>query len=116
MSMYTQLLHAAVGQRTPVKLHPTKRSAVVAMDRCRLELGRDMPTGVAVDTVPVVLAREVAYDVALVELASVMGIATDLERFAQPRLERARLERLLRDRGVLLLDSDDGASLGSPPA
>ena len=116
MSMYTQLLHAAVGQRTLMELHPTKGSAVVALDRCRLELGRDAPTGAAVAAVPVVLAREVAYDVALVELAAVMGIATDLERFAQPRLERARLECSLRDRGVILLGTDGGASPGSPLA
>jgi hypothetical protein len=48
----------------------------------------------------VVLAREVAYDVALLELAEVMGIETDLSRFEQPRLERARLERELRERGI----------------
>jgi hypothetical protein len=47
-----------------------------------------------------VLAREVAYDVALLELAEVMGIETDPSRFEQPRQERARLEQELRERGI----------------
>jgi hypothetical protein len=115
MSMYTQLLHAAVGARAAVRVHPTKGSAVNALDRCRRELAKDAPAGAAVDAVPVVLAREVAYDVALLDLATVIGIATDLERFAQPRLERARLERALRDRGMML-PGTGGTALGSPTA
>jgi hypothetical protein len=48
----------------------------------------------------VVLAREIAYDVALLELAQVLGIETDPSRFEQPRQERARVEQALRDRGI----------------
>jgi hypothetical protein len=109
MSMYAQLLHAAVGQRTPVRVHPTRCSAVDALDQCRRELGTAAPAGASVDAVPVVLAREVAHDVALLELAAVLRVTTDLERFAQPRLERARLERALRDRGVILPGAGGGA-------
>ena len=54
------------------------------------------------DAVPVALAREIAYDVALLELAEVMGIETDLRRFEQPRQERARLEEALRERVTTL--------------
>jgi hypothetical protein len=100
MSMYTQLLDAAVGQRGSVALRPTKRSALDALRRSRGELDEDTPLPTDSDAVPAVLAREIAYDVALLELAEVMGIDTDLSRFEQPRLERARLERELRERGI----------------
>lgn len=54
------------------------------------------------DAVPTVLAREIGYDVALLELAEVLGIETEPSRFEQPRQERARLERTLLDRGIAL--------------
>ena len=52
------------------------------------------------------LAREIAYDVALLELSEVMGIETDLRRFEQPQQERARLEEAVRDRWVRGHDRD----------
>ena len=78
MSMYTQLLDAAVGQRGPVALRPTRRSALDALRRSRGELNEDTPPPTDPDAVPLVLAREIAYDVALLELAEVMGIETVL--------------------------------------
>ncbi len=107
MSMYTHLLHAAVGERAPVMVLPSRRSALHAVRRCRGDLAEDMPLGTDPDAVSVVLAREIAYDLALLQLAAVMGVETDLERFEQPRLERARLERELRELGVPLSASDD---------
>jgi hypothetical protein len=107
MSMYTQILHAALGQRAPVMVRPSRRSAFEAVQRCRAELAEDTPAGTDPDAVPVVLAREIAYDVALLELAEILGIATDPERFEQPRLERARLEQALRDHGVTLPSTTD---------
>jgi hypothetical protein len=100
MSMYTQLLDAAVGQRGPVALRPTRRSALDALRRSRGEINEDRPPPTDPDAVPVVLAREIAYDVALLVLAGVMGIETDPSRFAHPRQERARLEQELRERGI----------------
>jgi hypothetical protein len=100
MSMYTELLHAAVGDRGPVVLRPTRDSALYALRRSRRELDEGTPPVTDPDAVPVVLAREVAYDVALVDLAELMGIETDLQRFEQPRLERARLEEALRESGI----------------
>jgi hypothetical protein len=100
MSMYTELLDAAVGQRGSVALGPTRRSALDALRRSRGELDEETPPPTDPDAVPVVLAREIAYDVALLELAEVMGIETDPSRFEQPRQERARLELELRARGI----------------
>jgi hypothetical protein len=100
MSMYTQLLDAAVGQREPVGVHPTRHSALDALRRRCGELNEGIPPATDPDAIPVVLAREIAYDMALLELSEVMGIKTDLHRFEQPQQERARLEEALRDYGV----------------
>jgi hypothetical protein len=97
MSMYSQLLDAAVAQRGSVGVHPTRRSALDALRRSRGELEEGSPPATDPDAVPVAPAREIAHDVALLELSGVMGIETDLRRFEQPRRERARLEEALRD-------------------
>ena len=107
MSMYTHLLHAAIGERALVTMHPSSHSALNAVRRCHRDLAEDVHLGTDPDAVPVVLAREIAYDIALMELATVMGVETDVERFEQPRQERARLEHALRERGVSLPESDD---------
>jgi hypothetical protein len=107
MSMYTHLLDAAVGQRAWVPVRPTERSALTAVRRCRAELERKTPqaTDPDPDTVPVVLARELGYDVALLELAEVVGIETAPSRFEQPRRERARLEQAFLKRGFVLQEA-----------
>ncbi len=102
MSMYTELLDAAYGQRGPVAVRPTERRALDEVQRCRGQLEEDIPAGTDPDTVPTVLAREIGYDVALLELAELLGVETHPSRFEQPRHERARLEQAFRDRGVTL--------------
>jgi hypothetical protein len=102
MSIYTQLLDAAFVQRAPVLVRPTAHSAVEAARRSRGQLGKEVPPGTDRDAVPVVLAREIGYDVALLELAALLGIETDPSRFDQPRQERLRLEQALSDRGITL--------------
>ena len=67
MSMYTQLLDAAYGERP----HPREEgSAVAEVLRCRFELEERVPPGIDPDAVPVVLALQVGYDVALLGLAA----------------------------------------------
>ena len=102
MSMYTHLLEAAFARRAPIALRPTERSALHAAQRHRGELDDDRPSVMDPDAVPTVLAREIGYDVALLELAEVLGIDAEPSRFEQPRQERARLERAFRDRGITL--------------
>jgi hypothetical protein len=102
MSMYAQLLDAAVAQRGPFRTHPTRRRAVDALRRSRGGLNEGIRPAADPAAVPVVLAREIAYDVALLELSEVMGIETDLRRFEQPQQERARLEEAVRDRWVAI--------------
>jgi hypothetical protein len=116
MSMYTQLLGAAVGQRGPVLVRPTERSALETARRCRRALEEENPPATDPDVVPVVLAREIGYDVALLELADVLGIETGPSRFEQPRHERDRLERALRERGITLHLQGAPDDAAPPPA
>jgi hypothetical protein len=116
MSMYTQLLDAAFGQRAPVLVRPTEHDALSAVRRCRRELQRDTPPATDPDAVPVVLAREIGYDVALLELAEILGIETDSRRFEQPLLERARLEQAFLDRGIALQMSPGSEDASAPQA
>ena len=74
----------------------SERGALDEVLRCRAEL-ESAPPATDPDTVPVVLALEVAYDVALLELARLVGVESDPDRFEQPQLERARLEGALRE-------------------
>jgi hypothetical protein len=107
MSMYTELLDAAFVERAPVVVRPTERRALNEVLRCRGKLEEDVPADRDREAVPTVLAREIGYDVALLELADVLGIDTDPSRFEQPQQERARLERAFRDRGITLLTTTD---------
>jgi hypothetical protein len=104
MSMYTQLLDAAFAQRLRPGSRITRRVAVAEVIRCRDELDEGVPPGTDPDTVPVVLALEIGYDVALIELARVVGVDTDPSRFDQPRRERDRLEQAFNDLGIDLED------------
>jgi hypothetical protein len=102
MSMYTHLLDAAFEQRGPVLVRLSENNALNTVRRCLSELARDTPHATDPDAVPVVLSREISYDVALLELAEVLGVESDPSRFEQPRHERARLEQLFSDLGIKL--------------
>ena len=103
MSMYTQLLEAAFGQRTAPAAGATEQSAgskrcSVAAASCRRGTHPDTDP----HAVPVALALQIAYDVALIDLAGTVGIDTDPSRFEQPQQERERIERALHELGYSL--------------
>ena len=70
-----------------------------AVRRRREELELGVPEH-SVDIVPEVLALQIGYDVALLELAGVVGIESAPSRFEQPERERDRLRRALHDIGI----------------
>ncbi len=107
MSMYTHLLGVARGQRGSGGPDTATPDALAEARRCREELKAGLPPGLDPDAVPVVLALEIGYDVALIELATALGVTTDPSRFEQPERERARLEKELAARGVKLDDDKD---------
>ena len=97
--MYTQLLDAALEQRPARVPDPNRTHAVEAVRRCRAELELGVPDH-NTDTVPAVLALQIGYDVALLELAEAMGIESAPSRFEQPERERDRLCHALNDMGI----------------
>jgi hypothetical protein len=100
MSMYTQLLGAALVDRLPFEAEPSHSAAVAQFRRCRHDLEARMAARQTSHAVPVVLALQVGYDVALIELACLMGIESGAGRFEQPQRERDRLEAALRNLGL----------------
>ena len=109
MSMYTQLLDAALEQRPAREAKKNRHHAVEHVRRCRKRLERGVPED-NVDTVPAVLALQIGYDVALLELAEVVGIESGPSRFDQPERERDRLRQALNDMGIDLdpvMEADD---------
>jgi hypothetical protein len=98
MSMYTQLLSAALRQRS-VGGSDEEGTAVAEVRRCRIELEHGRPA-VDEDTVSAALALQIGYDVALLRLAGVIGIDSDPTRFDRPQHERGRLEGALAARGI----------------
>jgi hypothetical protein len=102
MSMYTDILHKAFERRTKAIGPPVVSDAVkeVLDRRSQLAVSRSTkrPAGWAATAV----ANQVAYDVALIELARSVGIACDPATFDQPELRRNELDRELAARGVHL--------------
>jgi hypothetical protein len=98
MSMYTQLLDAALSQ-LPIDGSGKAREAVSEMQRCRRRLEQGTPDADP-DAVSAALALQISYDVALLRVAGLVGIESDPSRFAQPLHERTRLERALAERGI----------------
>ncbi|HEY1650413.1 MAG TPA: hypothetical protein VGG09_00895 [Acidimicrobiales bacterium] len=99
--MYTRLLDAALEQRPPPDDSPSRENALGEVRRRRAELELGLPGG-EVDTVSEALALQIGYDVALIDLAAVVGIDSGPVRFEQPERERDRLRTALRDVGVIL--------------
>jgi hypothetical protein len=102
MSMYTQLLEAAFGQRPAPAAGATEQSALEEVLRCRRELEEDDPPDTDPYAVPVALALQIGYDVALLDLAKAVGIDTDPSSFEQPQQERERIEEALQELGYSL--------------
>jgi hypothetical protein len=99
MSMYSELLSELCADLDPVRLPTSRNELVVILLQCRRRLhvrgdqqrGRDLAED---------LALELDHDRMLIRLCSAMGIESDATRFVNPLVERARLEGLLRQRGV----------------
>jgi hypothetical protein len=59
------------------------------------------------------LALELDHDRMLIRLCAAMGIESDPARFVNPLVERARLEALLRQRGIDFRTLDDNRRAGA---
>jgi hypothetical protein len=100
MSIYADILHRAFESRPKTVGPPMVSDAVEELlhRRSRLAVPRSIerPT----DWAARALANQVAYDVALIELARSVGLACDPASFDQPELRRNQVDRELATRGV----------------
>jgi hypothetical protein len=115
MSMYTELLGAALDNLHPFEVDTPTSDLVAELWRRRRQFGaidaRHRGTGWA----PVGVADQLRYDIALIGLARHLGVRCDPGDFDQPEPERFRLERDLIGRGIPLDGSwteSDGAAPG----
>lgn len=110
MSMYSQLLSAALDQTHPPSDDSTTGEALANLLERRSYLGARLASHPGSKWAPGAVADQLAYDIALIEIARQLGIEVDLNGFDQPENERARLERALLGRGVPLDDLDGSMS------
>ncbi len=94
--MYKDLLTRALGKGGEGRRSQDLLLADLVHSRARLG-ATDRATPVAE-----ALARELSYDGALIRLCRDLGVPATPDRFANPEHERARLERALADRGVVV--------------
>jgi len=106
MSMYTELLESALRQPASSKGTTTTGEVLAEVLRCRNRLGSAGEALTGSSWVPGALADELAYDMALIELAGRLGIECDSKEFDKPRFGRSRIEKELASRGVLLDELD----------
>jgi hypothetical protein len=110
MSMYAQLLEAALRQRPAEPAPPDEgvRVALARVAQTHRELEQRRGVDQDAEAVAAELALQIGYDVALVELAQSLGIETGPSRFEQPLQERRRLEGELRELGITVDDAPAG--------
>ena len=103
--MYSELLSELCADPDPVRLPTSRDEFVEILLQCRRRLhrhGAELGRSMAED-----LALELDHDRMLIRLCSAMGIQSDPSRFVIPLVERARLEGLLRQRGIDFRTLDD---------
>ncbi len=101
MSVYSQLLRSALDQSHAGQGSTTGDVLAQLLER-RSQLGSSLSLYTGSDWAPGAIADQLAYDVALIELSRRLGIEVDLAQFGQPQRERARLEQVLKSRGIHL--------------
>jgi len=108
MSMYADLLAASLGQPITAGGQETEVGALLAQVlAARRRLGdRQAGDGPEGD-----LATNIEYDLTLLQLCAALAVEVDPRRFDRPGDERARLERELALRGIVL----DELELGEEP-
>jgi hypothetical protein len=96
--MYSELLGIAMSD-DPDNLQETKGAALARLIESRLRLGSSR-TSERHDDVLATLADQLAYDVALLRLARLVGIDCQLSEFGRPEQARRRIEQLLTTHGI----------------
>jgi hypothetical protein len=110
MSMYDYILGAALRERSQPAAPLTTSDALAVLVECRRYLGSTAFSARSAGWGSTALANQVAYDLALIDLARSAGLDCDSASFDQPQRRRNELERELISRGVALDDLDQQAN------
>lgn len=102
VSMYAEFLQLALDRVQAADRVLTADEALTGLRSCRSRLSADH----RYQETPAALAQELNYDVALVSLARLLGIAVDIRAFDQPMSERSRLERAIEKTGIDLFQAE----------
>jgi len=104
MSIYFQLLDAALGQPTSSTVAPSRPEALAELLRSRRGLYATGASTSGSHWAPDAVANELSYDVALIQLARLLGIECDLKDFDSPGHGRALIESYLVTLGIQVDD------------
>ncbi len=107
MSIYADLLNVALDQALPPDGARTTYDALTRLVACRRRLDVDASPHTSMNWAPDAIADQLAYDIALIELARHLGIDVDLGGFDHSHAERTRLEHVLESKGLRLELPDD---------
>jgi hypothetical protein len=107
--MYVDLLTRALGNDETEARSEDLLLADVVSTRARLRAAQGDPATCAAES----LARELAYDGALIRLCGAMAVPATPAWYFNPGSERARLEQALVDSGVALMGAGEGAGGGA---
>jgi hypothetical protein len=111
MSMYTQLLGTALESHSSSPKEATSGQALADLLHSRKRLKEASRHGS--NWASAVVADELAYDIALIELARLVGVECEVGEFDQPRDGRAHLEERLEFQGMFLGKLGDEIQPGS---
>ena len=98
--MYTQILEAALSERSEPDAGMTTGEALAVLLECRRQLGSIAASERGGDWSSAALANQVAYDIALIDLARCVDLDCDPRSFDQPERHRTRLRQELISHGV----------------
>jgi hypothetical protein len=105
--LYTKLLETALDRVHDSDPLPASGEALAELLRCRGQLGTGAFPGLGSGGMVGTVTDQLAYDIALIELARCLGIDCDLHKFGPPQHERELLEGVLAAQGILLDDLDE---------
>ncbi len=101
MSIYSDLLKIALDQSAEVEAQLTSAGTLAVYLRSRAVLQADVEQERPWESSDKLFA-ELDYDIALIRVCRLVGIASAVQAFDQPGAERARLEQALVARGIRL--------------
>jgi hypothetical protein len=106
MSIYVQLLQAALAEAQQPSDETTTSDAVAELLRRRGDLYTRGSSHAGSFWAPDAVANELAYDIALIRLAKMLGVECGVDDFDRPGKGRAHVELALMSRGIRLDEPD----------